>query len=172
MNRVATGLIIGFVWMLFAPFFFTDWVIHALMDVSLYSIFMQIGTNPAAGFATWFSLGFQGDGSLFTIFSGFGWFFNTNTREIAWMTIMAWLSTGFIIGLIIRGRKRSTQAVFGVYVTMFALSLIFAVLSQADLASMFTGANLIDYFGVILTGILFSVLGGLLGGSASGAGAD
>jgi hypothetical protein len=172
MNRVAIGLIVGFIYLLFAPFIFTVWEIHALMNLSLSTIFAEIGTNPAQGFATWFSLGFQGDGSIFTIFGGIGWFFNDNTREIAWMTIMAWFSMGFIIGLIISGRKKSTQAVFGVYVTMFALWLIFAVLSQADLSSMFAGANLIDYLGVILTGILCSVLGGLIGASASGAGAD
>ncbi len=172
MGRAAAGVILGFLFMLIAPFIFTEWEVNALMNISLVSIFGQISTNPSAAFATWFGLGFRPDASLLLIFSSFDWVLDPIRREIVWMTIMAWFSTSFVIGLIAKGAKRSTFAALGVFIVYFALYLIFAVLSGIDLATMFTGANLTDQLGVLLTGVLFSVLGGIIGGAVGGAGEE
>jgi hypothetical protein len=172
MNRVAIGVIVGFLFMLIAPFIFTEWEVNALMNVSLGSIFLQMGSDPARAFCTWFGLGFQNDGSFFRIFTDLNWLFNTNLREIMWMTIMAWFSTAFVIGLIVRGPKKSTFTALGVFISYFALYMILAVISGKDLATIFTGPNFVDQIGVLLTGALFSALGGVLGGKISGAGED
>ncbi len=170
MNRAAAGVIVGFLFMLIAPFIFVEWEVNALMNVSLVSIFGQMSTDLPGAFSTWFGLGFNGDGSIFAIFSGFDWVFDANRREIIWMTIMAWFSTAFVIGLIAKGVKRSILVALGVFIVYLSLFLIFAVLSGKDLMTMFTGANMIDQLGVLLTAAVFSVLGGLIGGRVSGAG--
>ncbi len=177
MGRATAGVIVGFLFMLIAPFIFAEWEIHSLTNVSLVSLFTQMGTDPMGAFATWFNLGFNPDGSIFTIFTT-NWFFDfvdpviIRLREIIWMTIMAWLSTGFLIGLIAKGAKRSTFAALGVFIVYFALNLLFLVLTGQDLTTMYTGPNLMDNVGVLLTGVLFSVLGGVIGGSVSVAGEE
>ncbi len=177
MNRAAAGVIFGFLFMLIAPFIFTEWEVNALMmnasmDVSLVNIVGLIGTEPTMAFGWWFQLGFRPEASIFEIFSSLDWFLNINSREIVWMTIMAWFSTAFVIGLIAKGSKRSTFVALGVFIVYLALHLIFAVLTGQDLTNMFTGANLIDTLGVLITGVLFSVLGGAIGGAVSGAGEE
>ncbi len=176
MGRVAAGVIVGFLFMLIAPFMFTEWIVNAQMNVSLVSIISQMSTDPIGAFSGWFELGFQPDASIFLIFST-NWLFDltnpllVNPREIIWMTIMAWFSTAFLIGLIAKGAKRSTLAALGVFIVYLALHLIFAVLNGADLTNMFTN-ELVDTAGVLLTGVLFSVLGGVIGGSVGGAGEE
>ncbi len=176
MSRTPAAVIIGFLFMLVAPFIFTEWEVHALMNVSLVSIVGQMGTAPVNAFATWFELGFRPEASIFRIFSE-NWLFDfvtpqlVNDREIIWMVIMAWFSTAFVIGLIAKGAKRSTFASLGVFIVYFALHLIFAILIGIDLARMFTD-ELMDTLGVLLTGVLCSVLGGVIGGSVGGAGGE
>ncbi|OLS15309.1 MAG: hypothetical protein RBG13Loki_1090 [Promethearchaeota archaeon CR_4] len=172
MNRVATGVIVGFLFMLVAPFMFAEWEVNALMNISLGSIFLLMPTNATAAFSTWFSLGFHPDGSLFLIFGSVDWLFDPYLREIVWMTIMAWFSTGFLIGLIVKGWKKSTLVAIGVFIAYFAIYLILSVVSGKDLATLFSGSNLVDLFGVLLTGALFSFLGGLSGGALGGPGEE
>ncbi len=180
MSRAAVGVIIGFLFMLVAPFIFTEWEVNALMmnatmDVSLGNIFSLMSTESIRAFYWWFGLGFQGDASLFNIIGitgGFSWLTVVNLREIVWMTVMAWLSTAFVIGLIVKGAKRSTFAALGVFIVYLALYLIFSVLLGNDIAFMFTGAELMDTLGVLLTGVLCSVLGGVIGGAVSAAGEE
>ena len=172
MNRTAAGVIIGFLFMLIAPFIFTEWEVNALMNVSIVGILSELGTNPIAALATWFKLPFQPDASLFLILVNIDWFFNPFLREIIWMTIMAWFSMAFIIGLIAKGIKRTTISVLIVLIVYFALNLMFSVLNSDDLATMLTGVNLFDLLGVLLTDLLFSILGGVIGGIIGGSGLE
>ncbi|MHA1931784.1 MAG: hypothetical protein ACW96X_04535 [Promethearchaeota archaeon] len=82
--------------------------------------------------------------------------------------LLAWLFIGYISGTIAKGLRRGIIASLLVVVIDILLWIILNIVSGEDLMALFTGLQLSETLGGIISALLGTFIGGLLGGIISG----
>ena len=82
--------------------------------------------------------------------------------------ILAWIFIGYISGTIAKGLRRSVIAGSLVVVIVTSIWIMLSIFSQVDLMSLFTGNQLIETLGGIISAFIGVLIGGSIGGLISG----
>ncbi len=164
---VLIGLFIAW----FGVFIFSDFLYrgNSLQD----SIFPLIGSGSFNGFwngiyqlcssgfaCDWFS---EFSSSNLQLYSFGGILFG----ETVWAAVLTWFTTGFLVGIIIKGFKKGliwSAILLGLVVFFWLLT---AILAQVDISTILM-ANILNTLGELFTVVIFILPGGILGGLLSG----
>ncbi|GAB4310561.1 MAG: hypothetical protein Kow0069_10810 [Promethearchaeota archaeon] len=169
MKRIPLGVAIGFSWMMFAPFLFSEWE-FGYWATTPAELVTQFSVQPSRALLTWFGLAFQGNfletvatlvragPTLTTLYSSFF------LSEVLFASAMAWVSTGVLAGTFAGGRKRGLGTALLVFLLFLLTWLLLNVFAGEDLALIFS-YYLFPTLDNVLTAFLFSALGGLIGGT-------
>jgi hypothetical protein len=153
-HRLVVGIILGVILSFFSAFFFNMTVI--LDQIELYAgddILRSVSLLVGANFN-------------FDMIS-----FITGTPTILGFfapELLAWIFIGFFAGTIAKGLRRGVIAVSLVVVIVIAIWIILSIFSQVDLMSLFTGNQLIETLGGIISAFIGVLIGGSIGGLISG----
>ena len=82
--------------------------------------------------------------------------------------LLAWIFIGYISGTIAKGMRRGIIASFIVVVIDVLFWIILNIVSGEDLMALFSGLQLSETLGGIISALLGAFIGGLLGGVISG----
>ncbi|MHA1732871.1 MAG: hypothetical protein ACTSU5_13075 [Promethearchaeota archaeon] len=166
-RRFFVAIFAGIAWMLFAPFFFSEWR-FGYWDTTLEGIFQYIAARQwQRGFLTWIGCGFQGD--LVAAVVGFhfsaSYVYQTFVLDnVMFASLMAWFSAGVLCGVVSGGAKRGMATSFLGFTVFFGSWLLLNVFAGEDLALIFS-YYLAQTMGGIFTGVAFSLAGGAAGGA-------
>jgi hypothetical protein len=157
------GFIIGIAIAQFGVFFFNFQNFMSYQGRHLIDLFLEIQSNWDVGLYEFSWIGFK--------FNFFEFFYAEITSEYIvgkfLPVFLAWFISGFMIGLLSIGTKRGLLFSFLVVSLFVILWLCFAVISGANITTVFIG-NIFETGGGILTAVLTILIGGSIGGVISG----
>ncbi len=152
--RLVISIIIGVILSFFSAFFFNMMVI--LNQIELYA-----GSDVLRTAALLVGANFDFD--MISFITGSPSILGFFAPEI-----LAWIFIGYISGTIAKGLRRSVIAGSLVVVIALAIWIILSIFSQVDLMSLFTGNQLIETLGGIISAFIGVLVGGTIGGLISG----
>ena len=152
--RLGISIIFGVILSFFSAFFFNMMVI--LNQIELYA-----GTDVLRIAALLIGANFDFD--MISFITGSPSILGFFAPEI-----LAWIFIGYISGTIAKGFRRGVIASSLVVVIVVAIWIILSIFSQVDLMSLFTGNQLIETLGGIISAFIGVLIGGSIGGLISG----
>ncbi|MFW9820445.1 MAG: hypothetical protein ACFFE5_12610 [Candidatus Thorarchaeota archaeon] len=153
-QRLVIGIILGVILSFFSAFFFNITVI--LNQIELYA-----GDNVLRSVALLVGANFDFD--MISFITGTPTILGFFAPEI-----LAWIFIGYISGTVAKGLRRGVIAGSLVVVIVIAIWIILSIFSQIDLMSLFTGNQLIETLGGIISAFIGVLIGGSIGGLISG----
>jgi hypothetical protein len=165
LRKISTffGCILGVIIALFGVFIFNFDEFLTYQGRHIVDLFQEIRTNWDAGLYEISWIGFR--------FNLFEFFFSEINSEFIISKFLpiflAWFIAGLVTGLFAISVKRGILFSFLVISLFVILWLCFAVISGANITTVFIG-NIFETGGGILTALLSIVLGGVIGGAISG----
>ncbi len=153
-QRLVIGIILGVILSFFSAFFFN-------MTVILNQIELYAGTDVLRSVALLVGANFDFD--MISFITGSPTLLGFFAPEI-----LAWIFIGFISGAIVKGLRRGVIAGSLVVVIVITIWIILSIFSQVDLMSLFTGNQLIETLGGIISAFIGVLIGGSIGGLISG----
>ena len=152
--RLIIGIIVGIILSFFTVFFFNMMVI--ITQIQLYS-----GNNLIRIASLLIGANFDFD--MISFITGSPSILGFFAPEI-----LAWIFIGYISGTIAKGLRRGLIAGSLVVVIVLSIWIILSIFSQVDLMSLFTGNQLIETLGGIISALIGVLIGGSVGGLISG----
>lgn len=169
MKRAVIGFLCGWILGLFGVFIFSNFV---YMGISMIEVFGRIGNGFILGDISKTTAGFY-EFFFFSFYFNFFTLFNLeilvsiNFIDVIFPPAMGWFFAGLISGTIIKGIKRSTINSLIIVIVTIVLWLCLAIISGANLTFVFA-LNIVETFGGIVTVLISSISGGIIGGALSG----
>jgi hypothetical protein len=153
-QRLVIGIILGVILSFFSAFFFN-------MTVILNQIALYAGSDVLRSISLLVGANFDFD--MISFITGTPTILGFFAPEI-----LAWIFIGYISGTIAKGFRRGVIAGSIVVVIVVAIWIILSIFSQVDLMSLFTGNQLIETLGGIISAFIGVLIGGSIGGLISG----
>ena len=153
-QRLVIGIILGVILSFFSAFFFN-------MTVILNQIELYAGDDVLRSVALLVGANFEFD--MISFITG-----TPTPLGFFAPELLAWIFIGFFSGAIAKGLRRGVIAASLVVVIVIAIWIILSIFSQVDLMSLFTGNQLIETLGGIISAFIGVLIGGSIGGLISG----
>jgi len=152
--RLVISIIIGVILSFFSAFFFNMMVILNQIELHAGSDVLRIAA---------LLVGANFDFDMISFITGSPSILGFFAPEI-----LAWIFIGYISGTIAKGLRRGLIAGSLVVVIVLSIWIILSIFSQVDLMSLFTGNQLIETLGGIISALIGVLIGGSVGGLISG----
>jgi hypothetical protein len=167
--RIPVSVIAGMALGMFGVFLFSNFTYRG---INLEENVLHVIASPGGWFIGWYQLLSSGlSVNFFGVFSAGNLqvlgLWGIISGPYVWPVVATWLSAGFVAGVVIKGVKRGLYAAFGTYVAVGLLWFVTGMLAGADLAQMW-GPSLLSTLNILLTGLIFVLVGGVVGGFFSG----
>ncbi|MHA1673064.1 MAG: hypothetical protein ACTSYI_05500 [Promethearchaeota archaeon] len=166
--RYFLAFLFGFIIAIFGVFVFSDFQYRGLrleddifpsfvsgsFGVVWAGIYQLVGSGFSANLFAEFSLSNIQNMTLTGVIFG----------ETLWPAILTWFTTGFVMGVLIKGGKRGFTGAFILFIGILVIYFIAAMFAGSNIA----GGSILTTLGELLTGLICICLSGLLGGFLSG----
>ncbi|MCP4763014.1 MAG: hypothetical protein GY870_14645, partial [archaeon] len=153
-KKAIIGLFFGLIAPLFMIFSFLPFEYEGVYLIDLIS---GLQTNFINSMFEWIYCLFKGDIINHLVEFGVLGFIITPLLP----AMLTWLTISYLIGVFIKDMKKSMICIFTVFITYLISFIIFMILNDS-LVTVFS-PNLNNFFGGILTIVIFSFIGGILG---------
>jgi hypothetical protein len=171
-QKIRKGIAIpcGLLLAIFGVFLFSDFQYRGLILSSNVFDLMTGGNfrDFSSGLHTLFGSGFLTN--MFVVFSEemetIG-FFGVVFGEKLWPVILTYFSTGFMVGVLVKGVKQSLMINGILFLIIFSLWFILGLFAGTDIGAIFSN-SILNTLGIFATTLIFLFIGALFGGLIGG----